>query len=52
MPKWQVSHRILEDNDAGKSRVVLGPEDVARLNGIADRLGAVAGLPTPNHPKG
>jgi len=40
-------HRILEDNEAGKSRVVLDPEDVARLRGIADRLGAVAGLPTP-----
>jgi len=39
-------HRILEDNDAGKNRVVLGPEDVARLHGIADRLGAVAGVLT------
>jgi hypothetical protein len=45
-------HRILEDNDAGKSRVVLDPEDVARLHGIADRLGAMAGVLTPNHPKG
>ena len=35
-------HRILEDNDAGKTRVVLDPEDVARLHGIADRLGAMA----------
>ena len=35
-------HRILEDNEAGKSRVVLDPEDVARLHGIADRLGAMA----------
>ena len=35
-------HRILEDNEAGKSRVILDPEDVARLHGIADRLGAMA----------
>ena len=35
-------HRILEDNDAGKSRAVLDLEDVARLHGIADRLGAMA----------
>ena len=35
-------HRILEDNETGKSRVVLDPEDVARLHGIADRLGAMA----------
>ena len=28
-------HRILQDNEAGKSRVVLGPEDVARLHAIA-----------------
>ena len=35
-------HRILEDNDAGKSRVVLDPEDVARLNAVAERLGAMA----------
>jgi len=40
-------HRILEDNEAGKSRVVLDPEDVARLHGIADRLGAVASVLTP-----
>jgi hypothetical protein len=40
-------HRILEDNDAGKSRVVLDPEDVARLNAVADRLGAMAGVLTP-----
>jgi hypothetical protein len=39
--------RILEDNDAGKSRVVLDPEDVARLHDIADRLGAMAGVLTP-----
>jgi hypothetical protein len=39
--------RILEDNDAGKSRVVLDPEDIARLRGIADRLGAVASVLTP-----
>jgi hypothetical protein len=45
-------HRILEDNDAGKNRVVLSPEDVARLRGIADRLGAMAGVLTPNHPIG
>jgi hypothetical protein len=45
-------HRILEDNEAGKSRVVLDPEDAARLHGIADRLGAVAGVLTPNHPIG
>ncbi len=45
-------HRILEDNDAGKGRVVLDPEDVARLHGIADRLGAMAGLLTPNNPIG
>ncbi len=42
-------HRILDDNEAGKSRVVLDPEDVARLHGIADRLGAVAGVLTPNN---
>ena len=35
-------HRILEDNEAGKSRVVLDPEDVAGLHGIAGRLGAMA----------
>ena len=40
-------HRILEDNDAGNSRVVLDPEDIARLHGIADRLGAVASVLTP-----
>jgi hypothetical protein len=40
-------HRILEDNEAGKSRVILDPEDVARLHGIADRLGAVASVLTP-----
>src|SRR3984893_8729784 len=40
-------HRILDDNEAGKSRVVLDPEDVARLHGIADRLGAVASVLTP-----
>ena len=45
-------HRILEDNEAGKSRVVLDPKDVARLHGIADRLGAMAGLLSPNNPKG
>src|SRR6266852_1942591 len=43
-------HRILEHNDAGKSRVVLDPEDVAGLRGIADRLGAMAGVLTPNNP--
>jgi hypothetical protein len=32
-------HRILEDNDVGKSSVVLNREDVTRLRGIADRLG-------------
>ena len=35
-------HRILEDNEAGKSRVVLDPEDVVRLHAVADRLGAMA----------
>ena len=45
-------HRILEDNEAGRSRVVLDPEDVARLHGIADRLGAAAGVLTPNSPIG
>ena len=35
-------HRILEDNEAGKSRVILDPEDVARLNAVAERLGAMA----------
>jgi len=45
-------HRILEDNDAGKGRVVLDPEDVARLHGIADRLCAMAGVLTPNNPIG
>jgi hypothetical protein len=44
--------RILEANDADKGRVVLGPEAVARLHGIADRLGAMDGVLTPNHPKG
>jgi hypothetical protein len=39
--------RILEDNDAGKSRVVLDPENVARLHGIAERLAAVPGVLTP-----
>jgi hypothetical protein len=34
--------RILEDNEAGKGRVVLDPKDVARLHTIADRLGAMA----------
>ena len=41
-------HRILEDNDAGKSRVVLGSEDVAALHGIADRLTAMSGVLTLN----
>jgi len=45
-------HRILEDNEAGKSRVVLDPEDVARLRGIADHLGAMAGVLTPDSPIG
>ena len=45
-------HRILEDNEAGKSRVVLDPEDVVRLHGIADRLGPMAGALTPNNPIG
>ena len=45
-------HRIFDDNEAGKSRVVLDPEDVARLHGIADRLGAVAGVLTANNPIG
>ena len=40
-------HRILEDNDAGNSRVVLDPEDVARLNAAADRLSAVAARSLP-----
>jgi hypothetical protein len=40
-------HRILEDNDAGKSRVILDPEDVARLHGIVDRLAAMADVLTP-----
>jgi hypothetical protein len=40
-------HRILEANDAGKSRVVLDPKDVARLRTIANRLGAMAGVLTP-----
>ena len=40
-------HRILEANDAGKSRVVLDPKDVARLHGIADRLGAMAACSPP-----
>ena len=42
-------HRILEANDAGKSRVVLDPEAVVRLHGIADRLGAMPGVLTPNN---
>jgi hypothetical protein len=45
-------HRILEDNDAGKSRAALDLEDVARLHGIADRLDAMAGVLTPNNPIG
>ena len=45
-------HRIFEDNEAGKSRVVLDPEDVARLHTIADRLGAAAEVLTPNNPIG
>jgi hypothetical protein len=44
--------RILEDNEAGKSRVVLDPEHVARLHGIADRLGAMAGVLSPDNPIG
>ena len=44
-------HRILEDNEAGKSRVVLDPEDVARLHGIADRLGRYGQRAQPNNPK-
>jgi hypothetical protein len=39
--------RILEDNDAGKGRVFVDPEDVVRLRSIADRLGAMAGVLTP-----
>jgi hypothetical protein len=39
-------HRILEDNHAGKSRIVLDLEDVARLHDIADRLGAMASVLT------
>jgi hypothetical protein len=42
--------RILEDNDAGKSRVVLDPEDVARLHGIAHGLGAMASVLTHDNP--
>jgi hypothetical protein len=34
-------HGILKANDAGKSRVVLDPKDVARLHTIANRLGAM-----------
>jgi hypothetical protein len=45
-------HRILEDNEAGKSRVVLDPEDVVRLNAVAERLDAVASVRTPNNPIG
>ena len=45
-------HRILEDNDAGKNRVVLDPEDVAGLRGIADRLSAMPGVLTLNSPIG
>jgi hypothetical protein len=45
-------HRILEDNEARKSRVVLDPEDVARVHGIAHRLGAMAGVLGPNNPTG
>jgi len=45
-------HRILAANDAGKSRVVLDPEDVVRLHGIADRLGALPAVITPNNPIG
>ena len=45
-------HRILEDNDSGKGRVILDPEDVAGLRGIAERLGAMAGVLTSNNPIG
>jgi hypothetical protein len=45
-------HRILADNGVGKSRVVLDPEDVARLHTIAGRLGAAADVLTPNNPIG
>jgi hypothetical protein len=34
--------QILDDNDAGKGRVFLDPEDVLRLRGFADRLGVIA----------
>ena len=44
--------RVLEDNEAGKRRVVLDPEDVALLHGVADRLGAMAGVLTSNNPIG
>ena len=45
-------HLVYGDNEAGKSRVVLDPEDVARLHTIADRLGAAADVLTPNNPIG
>ncbi len=44
--------RILQDNDAGKSRVVLDSEDVVALHGIADRLSAMPGVLTLNSPIG
>jgi hypothetical protein len=40
-------HRILENNDAGKGRALLDPQDVATLNSVAERLGVIArGLST------
>jgi len=41
-------HRILENNEAGKGRVLLDPEEVLQLCVFADRLGVIASeLTTP-----
>jgi len=40
-------HRILEANDTGKSRIVLDPEDVVRLNAVANRQDAMASVLNP-----
>jgi hypothetical protein len=39
-------HRILENNDAGKGRVLLDRQDVDTLHGIADQLSVIAGKPS------
>ena len=34
---------MLGDNDGGKGRVFLGPEEVLQLRGLVDKLGVIAG---------